>query len=90
MIPYGVAGQGRPIDNENPGAVCLDGHDPATSSCEGPVEYRAPLSGTGRSFPRCDRHWEARLDRQAEIDRRYPQSDMPPADFDPTYAGETW
>jgi hypothetical protein len=36
---------------------CLDAgreDDP----CEGAVEYRHALSGTGRSFPRCARHWE--------------------------------
>ena len=38
---------------------CLDGH--ADDPCEGDVEYRMPLSATGRSFPRCDKHWEARL-----------------------------
>ena len=30
----------------------------------------------------------ARLDREDEIRRRYPQHQ--PADFDPTYAGERW
>lgn len=66
---------------------CLDGYE---GGCEGAVEYRYPLSGTGRSFPRCDKHWEARLDRQEEIDKRYPDSPFPPSDFDPTYAGESW
>lgn len=65
-------------------AECLNG--PAT--CSGPVEYRMPLSGTGKSFPRCDRHWSERLDQQAGIDRRYPTHR--PADFDPAYAGESW
>lgn len=63
---------------------CLDGPD----GCEGDVEYRMPLSGTGRSFPRCEKHWEERLDRQAEIDERYPAQQ--PSDFDPAYAGESW
>lgn len=66
---------------------CLDGPE----GCEGAVEYRAPLSAAGRSFPRCDKHWERRLEKQDEINRRYaPNSDVPPADFDPTYAGERW
>ena len=68
-------------------ARCLD-H--GLSNCGGPVEYRAPLSPTGKSFPRCEKHWEARLDRQREIDERYPDSPFPPADFDPSYAGESW
>jgi len=63
---------------------CLDGPE----GCGGAVEYRAPLSATGRSFPRCERHWEERLDRQDEINRRYPT--LAPSDFDPAYAGERW
>lgn len=66
---------------------CLDFH---MGDCAGEVEYRYPLSGTGRSFVRCDKHWSDRLDIQAGINRRYPDSAMAPADFDPTYAGERW
>lgn len=58
-------------------------------NCQGPVEYRLPLSGTGRAFPRCEFHWEKRLDEQERINRRY-GGDVPPSDFDPTYAGEHW
>lgn len=64
---------------------CLDGHG---GGCEGEVEYRFALSGTGISYPRCDKHWAERLDRQQEIDQRYPYNE--PADFDPLYAGERW
>jgi hypothetical protein len=67
---------------------CLD-HGRRTP-CSGAVEYRLPLSGTGRSFPRCERHWNERLDAQEEISSRYPDSPLPPADFDPSYAGERW
>ena len=67
---------------------CLNSGD--LDGCEGPVEYRFPLSGTGKSFPRCDRHWSERLDVQRGIDERYPDSPIPPADFDPAYAGEHW
>jgi hypothetical protein len=66
---------------------CLDAgreDDP----CEGAVEYRHALSGTGRSFPRCARHWEARLKEQDRINRTYPT--LAPSDFDPAYAGESW
>ena len=56
--------------------------------CVGPVEYRMPLSGTGRSYPRCDHHWTERLRVQDGINRRYPEHQ--PADFDPLYAGEEW
>ncbi len=64
--------------------TCLD----ADATCEGAVEYRTALSCTGRSFPRCDRHWQHRLDVQEGINARYPA--LPPADFDPAYAGEAW
>lgn len=67
-------------------ADCIDGPD----DCRGNMEYRHALSGTGRSFPRCDHHWELRLDEQERIDRDYPDSDTPPAWFDPSYAGESW
>jgi hypothetical protein len=67
---------------------CLEDH---TGACSGPVEYRDPLSGTGKSFPRCAVHWSARLEKQEEIVRKYaPFSDVPPSGFDPTYAGERW
>ena len=63
---------------------CLDG----PTGCEGAVEYRMPLSSTGRSFPRCDKHWSRRLDTERQIAERYPV--CPPSDFDPSYAGEEW
>lgn len=63
---------------------CLDTDD----TCEGAVEYRTPLSGTGRSFPRCDKHWSDRLDFQRGIDERYPA--QPPSDWSPLDAGESW
>ncbi|MFZ2526644.1 MAG: hypothetical protein WAX14_03165 [Rhodococcus sp. (in: high G+C Gram-positive bacteria)] len=66
--------------------ICLDSY--GSNDCAGAVEYRTPLSGTGRSFPRCEKHWSERLDRQEDLNRRYPAH--PPADFDPMYAGERW
>jgi hypothetical protein len=65
---------------------CLQRND----DCRGDVEYRHPLSGTGRPFARCDLHWDKRLDRQAKIDRDYPDSPVAPAWFDPAAAGESW
>ena len=64
---------------------CLDRHQ---GDCTGPVEYRFPLSATGKSFPRCDGHWAERLRIQEGINRRYPEQQ--PSDFDPTFAGERW
>lgn len=75
-------------DTKKEQITCLDA--PLGEMCEGPVEYRFPLSGTGKSFPRCDKHWEKRLEVQRGIDERYPDSPIPPPDFDPTYAGESW
>ncbi len=67
---------------------CLDRD--AAIPCHGPVEYRMALSGTGRSFPRCDGHWSERLDAQQRIGRDYPDSPIAPAWFDPANAGERW
>jgi hypothetical protein len=66
---------------------CLDG---LKSACAGEVEYRMPLSATGVSFPRCEKHWNERLDLQEKLNRDWPDSPIPPAWFDPTYAGERW
>jgi len=66
---------------------CLDA-GAGRLGCSGPVEYRMPLSGTGRSFPRCERHWEQRLVFQERLDRRYPVG--APADWSPLDVGEAW
>jgi hypothetical protein len=72
---------------------CLDNPGPdmgLEERCSGPVEYRMPLSPSGKPFPRCERHWADRLDRQEQINARYPDSPFPPPGFDPAYAGEHW
>jgi len=61
-------------------ADCLDSST-IDNDCEGTTEYRMPLSGTGRSFARCDRHWSERLDTQSRLSRDY---GIP---FDPGYNG---
>lgn len=66
---------------------CIDGFHPE-AGCAGPVELRECLSGTGEPIPRCDEHWFQRLDREAELRRRYPVH--APADFDSMAAGERW
>lgn len=63
---------------------CLN-HGP---DCAGTVEYRMALSGTGRSFPRCDKHWSDRLDLEQGLRERYPE--QPPSDWSPYDAGESW
>lgn len=69
---------------DEPKLNCLNG----PGGCAGKVEYRMALSGTGKSFPRCDKHWSDRLEVQRGINERYPVQQ--PADFDPLYAGERW
>jgi hypothetical protein len=58
--------------------------------CRGETIPRESLSGTGTPIERCDRHWDERLDWQAEHKQRYPDSPFAPAWFDPLDAGETW
>ena len=65
---------------------CLDGPE----GCEGAVEYRMALSGTGRPFPRCEKHWDERLDEQERINDAYPDSPCAPDWYDESYAGEHW
>jgi hypothetical protein len=66
---------------------CIE-HDPTNDDCKGSVELRESLSGTGTPIPRCDGHWEKRLDLQDELNQRYPV--MPPSDWSPLVAGESW
>lgn len=66
---------------------CLeDGPD-----CEGKVEYHLnPDREDLKTFPRCAYHQGKRLERaEAHIKDGW-NSDVPPAWFDPTYAGERW
>lgn len=67
--------------------ACIDAFGDR-ENCGGPVEYRFALSATGRSFPRCEKHWRERLEIQEEIERRYPAT--PPDDWSPYDAGESW
>lgn len=68
---------------------CLDSGDPR-HPCSGTVRYRHALSSTGRSFPRCDVHWDLRLEEQERITRAYPDSPSPPDWYDVELAGEAW
>lgn len=67
---------------------CLDG----PSGCEGEIFERPTMSGSGDTYPRCDKHYEAYVERLTpvmdDIRRRYPE--QAPADFDPFYSGEQW
>ena len=46
---------------------CLDG----PLGCAGEVSYRMPMSGSGRSFARCDGHFEVRWATQERLSRDY-------------------
>jgi len=46
---------------------CLD----YSPECSGAVEYRIPMSGTGRSFARCDHHMSIRWAMQERLTRDY-------------------
>lgn len=54
--------------------------------CEGPVEMRLRPSDW-KSFPRCDRHHEDRLNSVSESER-YANSAAPPPGFDEAEIGE--
>jgi hypothetical protein len=66
-----------------PNEECIDGPE----GCEGPTENRTPLSASGVSFPRCEGHWEKRLDKEQRLRQDYPDSPNPPAWFGPTSGG---
>lgn len=83
-LPYVLWCANCTTESQESNPTCLDGPD----GCGGKVEYRMPLSSTGKSFPRCDAHWDKRIVMQEETNRKYPVN--PPADFDPGYAGESW
>jgi hypothetical protein len=64
---------------------CLQ-HGP---DCKGKVEYHiSPDRDDMKAFPRCEFHWNKRLD-DAEKNMEL-LSDVPPSWFDPSYAGERW
>lgn len=68
--------------------TCMQASELHPEACAGRTELRMSVSPSGKSFPRCDRHWEQRLQLEAELNERYPAQQ--PADFDPDYAGESW
>lgn len=70
-------------------AECLE-YNRAAPDCDGAVELRDALSATGVPYLRCDKHWEARMRKQHEVNQAYPDSPCAPEWFDPSYAGERW
>lgn len=66
---------------------CID--DIGQGECRGEVEYFSP-DGRGSAPPRCQYHIEQRMERYENSIERYAHSDVAPAWFDPTLAGERW
>jgi len=66
---------------------CLEG----TDGCAGEVLYRWPGYGN-RDWPRCQRHGDARVNREQEAISRNgnPDSPCPPSGFDAMAWGERW
>lgn len=81
----------EPVEAEQ--LTCLDRREDR-DECRGTVEFRPGMSGTGRRFPRCDFHWEKRVELQDRLRHDYGVDSSPgvrPAwDFDESYAGERW
>lgn len=82
VVALYVRDTGEHDEQEHP--ECIN----ANEDCAGRVEYRMPLSATGKPFPRCGKHWDDRLTLEGRLRRDYPTEQ--PADFDPSYAGESW
>lgn len=74
-------------DNYGNERECLDRN---RSECEGTLEWRASITGTGTPIPRCDKHHAEALDHRDAVRKRYPDSDVAPSWFDESYAGERW
>ena len=58
--------------------------------CQGEVAYHSVDPGRATAAPRCDKHWQQRLQRRENSIERFENSDVPPAWFDPSIAGESW
>lgn len=66
---------------------CLEHHK---EECSGEVEFRMALSASGKNFPRCEYHWNKRLESHEAHVKVYPDSPIAPSWFDPADAGERW
>ncbi|MCD0446428.1 hypothetical protein LO763_22690 [Glycomyces sp. A-F 0318] len=67
---------------------CIDA-DTASEPCTGPAYDRPALSGSGFTYARCDRHYDAYAARLAPILADSPDTDTPPWWWD-TSSDETW
>ena len=66
-VPHGFTGCCNVVEIPLDASECLN----YSPECAGAVEYRMPMSGSGRSFPRCDHHFEIRLNTQSRLSRDY-------------------
>lgn len=69
--------------------VCTTSEQPDATPCEGNVETFRSRSGLTLTA-RCWGHQREHEEVLDGIAHRYPDSDVAPAWFDPTYAGESW
>jgi hypothetical protein len=67
---------------------CLEDHGEGT--CQGEVDYHWNGDPSGKAWPRCAKHQEAREERRENSMELYANSDVIPDWFDPSYAGERW
>lgn len=67
---------------------CIAADDP-NLACGGEVQEYWSRSGYTKAA-RCEVHWIRHNEILDGVARRYPDSDVPPSWFDPTYAGEHW
>lgn len=65
--------------------ICEDFSQPSATPCTKPATESTP-SGWRLCQTHADLFWE----RRQRIDNDYPDSDVAPSWFDPTYAGESW
>lgn len=75
------------LDDDEP-LECLDDH--GENTCRGPIEFHSVDPGRAVAFPRCEKHWGARLDSRENSIEKYENSDVAPDWFDPSFAGERW
>jgi hypothetical protein len=59
------------------------------TACSGAIEYHR-LPNAERAFPRCEKHWQQRVQEDEKHRQNYPDSPMAPGWFDPMNAGERW
>ncbi len=70
----------------SPDIECLGDPD----YCKGAVDYHWNGDPDGKTWPRCEWHQAQRVQQRENSIEKYANSDVPPAWFDPSAAGERW